>query len=66
MYKHKGILEDHKKTNREEFERIAIEFYNYCKEVDQILKDYKVISELIRIAGNDRETIEKKLQRYNG
>ena len=35
-------------------------------EIDKILKDYEVISELIHIAGNDRETIEIQLQRYYG
>jgi hypothetical protein len=62
MYKHKGMLEDHKKTNREEAEQIAIEFDNCCDEVDKILKDYKVISELIHMAGNDKETLERKLK----
>jgi signal transduction histidine kinase len=66
MDKHKGMLEEHVETNKKKFKKIITEFNNCCKEVDQILEDYKVLSELIRIAGNDRETIEKKLQRYNG
>jgi signal transduction histidine kinase len=65
MEKHKGMLEEHVETNKKKFKKIITEFNNCCKEVDQILKDYKVLSELIHIARNDRETIEKKLQRYN-
>ena len=65
MFKYKKMLEERDETNKKEFKRIAIEFDNFCKEIDQILKDYRIISELANIAGDDRETLERKLQRYN-
>jgi Tfp pilus assembly protein PilZ len=65
MFKHKEVFEDNSKTNGEECKKIAIEFANCCKEVDQILKDYKIITELAQILGDDRETLEIKLKRYN-
>jgi Tfp pilus assembly protein PilZ len=65
MHKHKRMLEEHKETNRKAFKRIITEFDNSCKDIDQILKDYKVISGLARIITDDRETLEGKLKRYN-
>ncbi len=65
MDNHKTILKDHEDANRKEFRKIAKEFNNCCSKIDQIIKDYKVISELAHMAGHDRETLERKLKRYN-
>ncbi len=65
MHKHKRMLEEHKETNRKVFKRIITEFDNSCKDIDQILKDYKVISGLAHIIRDDRETLQGKLKRYN-
>jgi signal transduction histidine kinase len=64
MHKHKRMLEEHEETDKEEFKRIIIEFNSCRKEIDQVLKDYKIISELAKIVEDDRETLERKLQRY--
>jgi len=64
MHKHKRMLEGHEETNKEEFKSIATEFDNCHKEIDQILKDYKIISEFAKIVEDDGETLERKLQRY--
>jgi hypothetical protein len=65
MYEHKRMLEEHEETNKEEFKEIVTEFDKSCDKIDQILKDYKIISELAKIAGHDRETLERELKRYN-
>jgi Tfp pilus assembly protein PilZ len=65
MHKHRTMLEQHKETNRKAFKRIITEFDNSCKDIDQILKDYKVISGLAHIIRDDRETLEGKLKRCN-
>ncbi len=65
MLKHKKMLEEHDEINQEECKKHIKEFNDYCKKIDQILKDYKIISELAHIVGNDRETLERRLmQRY--
>jgi len=64
MYKHKRMLEEHEETNKEELKKIIAEFNKCCSKIDQILNEYKVISELAKIVGDDRETLERKLQRY--
>jgi len=65
MHEHKKMLEEHGEVNQEECNKIIAEFDSYCKNIDQILKDYKIISELAHIAGDDREMLEKRLaQRY--
>jgi len=65
MRKHKRMLEGHGEANKEEFKRIITEFNSCRKEIDQILNEYKVISELAKIVEDDGETLERKLQRYN-
>jgi signal transduction histidine kinase len=65
MDKHKRMLEEHEETNKEGFKKIITEFKESCNKIDQILSEYKVISELAKIVGDDRETLERKLQRYN-
>jgi len=65
MYEHKRMLEEHEETNKEEFKEIVTEFDKSCDKIDQILKDYKIISELAKIVGDDRETLERELKRYN-
>jgi len=42
---------------------MIIELDNDCNEVDQILKGYKIISELAQIVEDDRDTLEKKLKK---
>lgn len=59
MYKQKRMLEKHEETNKEEFKRIITEFNNCRKEIDQILKDYKVIAELVKIVQHDGGTLKK-------
>jgi Tfp pilus assembly protein PilZ len=66
MHEHKKMLEEHGEVNQKECKKIIGEFGNYCKKIDQILKDYKIISELAHIVGDDRETLERRLlQRYH-
>lgn len=65
MHKHKRMLQEHEETNKIEFKKIITEFDNSYKKIDKIIKDYKIISELAKIAGDDRETLEKRLrERY--
>jgi len=65
MHEHKKMIEEHGEVNQEECNKIIAEFDSYCKNIDQILKDYKIISELAHIVGDDREMLEKRLaQRY--
>jgi signal transduction histidine kinase len=63
MNKQKRMLEEDEETNRKEFKEIIREFNKGCKEIDQILKDYKIISELAHMAQDDRETLERKLKK---
>ena len=63
MYKHKRMLEEHKESNKREFKKIITEFHKSCHNIDKILKDYKIISELPHIGGDDRETLERKLKK---
>ena len=65
MHKHKRMLEDHEETNKREFKKITTEFDNCYKKIDRIIKDYKIISELAKMVGDDRETLERKLKRYH-
>jgi len=66
MHEHKRMLEEHGEVNQEDCKKHIKEFNNYCKKIDQILKDYKIISDLAHIVGDDREGIEKRLmQRYS-
>ncbi len=65
IHKHNRMLEEHEETNKEKFKRVTKDFDNCCREVSKALKDYKIISELARIVGDDRETLESKLKRYN-
>jgi len=66
MLEHKKMLEEHGEINQEEFKKHIKEFNDYCKKIDQILNEYKIISELAHIVGDDREGIEKRLlQRYH-
>ena len=65
MLEHKKMLEEHDEINQEECKKHIKEFNDYCKKIDRILKDYKIISELAHIVGEDRQTLERKLKRYN-
>ena len=66
MLEHTKFLEEHGEINQEECKKHIKEFNDYCKKIDQILKDYKIISELAYIVGDDKEGIERRLlQRYH-
>jgi len=65
MLEHKKMLEEHDEINQEECKKHIKEFNDYCKKIGQILKDYKIISDLAHIVGEDRENLERKLKRYN-
>ena len=66
MLEHTKFLEEHGEINQEECKKHIKEFIDYCKKIDQILKDYKIISELAYIVGDDKEGIERRLlQRYH-
>jgi DNA-directed RNA polymerase subunit H (RpoH/RPB5) len=63
MDKHKKTFEEHDVITKEEFKNIVTELDNDCSEVEQILKGYKIISELAQIVEDDRDTLEKKLKK---
>ena len=66
MHEHKKMLEEYDGVSINGSKKILAEFDNYCKKIDQILKDYKIISDLAHIVGDDREGIERRLlQRYH-
>jgi len=66
MDEHKRILEK-PEINKEKVRKIIAEFDKSCKEIERILKDYRIISELAAIAGDDREALERKLKKkYEG
>ena len=65
MQAHKRMLKEHERGNQEEFEDMVREFDTCCKDVDRILKGYKIISELTHIGEEDREGLEKRLKKYN-
>jgi signal transduction histidine kinase len=64
MHTHKRMLEEHGETE-EKVMGMIVEIDNFCREIDQMLKDYKIISELAHIKGDDRKALERKLKRYN-
>jgi len=61
--KHKRTFEDQEQINKEEFKNMVRELDNDCREVHQILKGYKIISELAQIVEDDGDTLEKKLKK---
>ena len=63
MDNHKRMLEEHEETNKEEFKEIITQFNKCGNKIDQILNEYKVISELAKIVEDDGETLERKLER---
>jgi hypothetical protein len=64
MHNYNRVLEGYEQRNEEDFKQIVTEFDNCRKEIDQILRDYKIISELAKIVEDDGESLERKLQRY--
>ena len=65
MLQHKRLFEENETSRDEKLEQAADDF-DYCfKEIDHILSDYRRISELARIGGDERETLEEKLKRYH-
>lgn len=65
MNKYKKLLEAHEETNKAELKSIIREFANHYKEIDQIIKDYKVLSKLAHMLEDNRHTLEWKLKKYN-
>ena len=66
MLEYTKMLEDNDEINQEECKKHIKEFNDCCKKIDQILNEYKIISDLAHIVGDDREGIEKRLlQRYH-
>jgi hypothetical protein len=66
IHAHSKTFETHGGSNREAFKGVAKEFDNCCKEVAQILKAYKIISELAHMGGDGKEPLEKRLkERYS-
>lgn len=63
MHKQRKMLEGQEENSKEYLKKIITEFDKYCKKIDQIVKDFKTISEFTRIAGDDSETIQRKLKR---
>ena len=63
MHEHKEMLEGHERTNKEEFKKIVTGFDASCRNIDKILKDYKIISELPHMVGDDGQTLERKLKK---
>jgi len=63
MDKHKRTFEEQDVITKEEFKNIVTQLDNDCSEVEQILKGYKIISELAQIVEDDRESLEKKLKK---
>lgn len=65
LHEHKKMLEERKGTNKEELKKMITEFDKSCDQINKILKNYKIISELVRIVRDDGESLDRKLQRYN-
>jgi hypothetical protein len=63
MHRHKTAFEEQDTITKEEFSSIVAGIDNDCKEIDETLKGYKIISELAQIVEDDRESLEKKLKR---
>ena len=59
------MIREHDGSNNDELKRTVTEFEYCCKEVDDMLQEYKSISALAHIGGDDRETLERKLKRYH-
>jgi Tfp pilus assembly protein PilZ len=66
MKKYKKLLEAHEETNNAELKNIIREFANCHKEIDQTIKDYRVISNLAYILRDNGHPFEWKLKKYNG
>ena len=62
MHEHKRRLEEHGEAHKRKFRRIIPELDKSCKELDKILGDYTVISELAHIVRDDRETLQRRLR----
>jgi signal transduction histidine kinase len=66
MHRHKRAFEEQDTIAKEEFRSIVTGIDNDCREIDETLKGYRIISELAQIVEDDRESLEKKLKRkYN-
>lgn len=63
MDRHRRSFEEREEITKEEFKEMLAELDNDCREVDQILRGYKVIAELAQIVEEDRDTLEKRLKK---
>ena len=63
MHKHKRAFEEQETISKDEFQSIVTGIDDDCRDIDQTLKGYKIISELAQIVEDDRESLEKKLKR---
>jgi len=64
LYEHKKLLDQHECEHKGELRKISKEFNAYYQNIEQVLNDYRVVSELVHLVGADSSTIEKKLQKY--
>jgi signal transduction histidine kinase len=62
MHTHKRMLGEQEEAEGREFKGIIADFDDCCKDIDQVLDDYKAVSELSNIAHEDRQSLQKKLQ----
>ena len=63
MDRHKRAFEEQETITKDEFRSIVTGIDNDCRDIDETLKGYKIISELAQIVEDDRESLEKKLRR---
>jgi hypothetical protein len=63
MHEHERRLEEHGETDEKKFKKITRDFDKSCSKIDNILKDYRKISELAHIVRDDRETLQRRMRR---
>ena len=67
MDDYRRMLEGHAQTNGELFTGIVAEFDRCRQQIDHILRDYGIVSELTRFTRDKGKTLEKELRkRYEG
>jgi hypothetical protein len=63
MHEHERRLEEHGETDERKFKKITRDFDKSCSKIENILKDYRKLSELVRIVRYDRETLQRRIGR---
>ena len=67
MDDYKRMLQGHAETNRELFTGIVAEFDRCREQIDHIVRDYGIVSELTRLARDTGASLEEELRkRYEG